>query len=57
MTTALFLLRAVELGISIRDLDLLSIGLILDMWSERANDSVEYEKAARPATQEDFDAF
>lgn len=37
MTTALFLLRAVELGISIGDLDLLTIGLVLDMWSEKAN--------------------
>ena len=28
MTTPLFLLRSVELGISIRDLDLLTIGLV-----------------------------
>ena len=54
MTTALFLLRAVELGISIRDLDLLTIGLVLDMWSEKANDAVKYSKMA---TQEDFDRF
>ena len=38
MTTPLFLLRSVELGISIRDLDLLTIGLVLDMWTEKAND-------------------
>ena len=31
MTTPLFLLRCVEIGISIRDLDLLTIGLVLDM--------------------------
>ena len=37
MTTPLFLLRSVELGISIRDLDLLTIGLVLDMWTEKAN--------------------
>lgn len=54
MTTALFLLRAVELGISIRDLDLLTIGLVLDMWTEKANDEVKYSKVA---TQEDFDRF
>lgn len=29
MTTPLFLLRCVEIGISIRDLDLLTIGMIL----------------------------
>ena len=54
MTTPLFLLRCVELGISIRDLDLLSIGVILDMWTEKANDGVKYK---RVETQEDFDKF
>ena len=54
MTTPLFLLRSVELGISIRDLDLLTIGLVLDMWTEKANDGVKYK---RIATQEDFDKF
>ncbi len=54
MTTPLFLLRCVELGISIRDLDLLTIGLVLDMWSEKANDNVAYSKVV---TQEDFDRF
>lgn len=54
MTTPLFLLRCVELGISIRDLDLLTIGLVLDMWSEKVNDNVAYSKVA---TQEDFDRF
>ncbi len=54
MTTPLFLLRCVELGISIRDLDLLTIGLVLDMWSEKATDNVAYSKVA---TQEDFDRF
>ena len=53
MTTPLFLLRSVELGISIRDLDLLTIGLVLDMWTEKSNDGVKY----RRATQEDFDKF
>lgn len=54
MTTPLFLLRCVELGISIRDMDLLTIGLIIDMWTEKANDNVKYKKVA---TQEDFDKF
>ena len=47
-------LRSVELGISIRDLDLLTIGLVLDMWTEKSNDGVKYK---RLATQEDFDKF
>lgn len=57
MTTPLFLLRCVELGISISDLDLLTIGLVIDMWTEKANDGAKYEKVAREATQEDFDKF
>lgn len=54
MTTPLFLLRSVELGVSIQDLDLLTIGLVLDMWTEKGNDGVKYK---RIATQEDFDKF
>lgn len=54
MTTPLFLLRCTEVGIAIRDLDLLSIGLVLDMWTEKANDDVKYR---RVADQSDFDKF
>lgn len=54
MTTPLFLLRSVEIGISISDLDLLTVGLVIDMWAEKANDSVKYNKIA---TQDDFDKF
>lgn len=54
MTTPLFLLRSVEIGISISDLDLLTVGLVIDMWTEKVNDSVKYNKIA---TQDDFDKF
>ena len=54
MTTSLFLLRCVELGIGMADLDLLTIGLVLDMWTEKSNDDISYDKLA---TQEDFDKF
>ena len=54
MTTALFLLRCVAIGISIRDLDLLTIGMVLDIWTEKGNDSVKYD---RIAGQEEFDKF
>jgi len=54
MTTPLFLLRCVEIGISIQDLSLLSVGLVIDMWTEKANDSIKYN---RVATQEDFNKF
>jgi len=35
-------------------MDLLTIGMIMDMWVEKANDSVEYPELP---TQEDFDKF
>lgn len=37
-----------------RYLDLLTVGLVIDMWTEKANDSVKYNKIA---TQDDFDKF
>ena len=54
MTTPSFLLRCIEIGISIRDLDLLTIGMVMDIWTEKANDDVKYQQIA---TQEDFDKF
>ena len=55
MTTPLFLLRCVQLGISIRDLDLLTIGMVNDMYIESRND--EYKGYSEMATQSDYDAF
>ena len=54
MTTALFLLRAAQLGIQMRDLELLTIGMVTDMMIEAENDEFEYNQLA---TQEDFDKF
>ena len=54
MNTPLFLLRCIQLGVSLRDLDLLTIGMITDMYIESRNDDCEYEEIA---TQEDFDKF
>ena len=52
MTTPLFLLRCVEVGISIQDLDLLTIGIVLDMWTEKVNNDEKYQKVAG---QSEFD--
>ena len=49
------LLRCVQLGISIRDLDLLTIGLVNDMYAENSND--DYKGYKEVATQDDFDKF
>lgn len=54
MNTPLFLLRATQLGISIKDLDDLTIGLVLDMATESQNDNYEYPAQA---SQSDFDKF
>ena len=55
MTTPLFLLRCIQLGISIRDLDLLTIGMVNDMYAESGNDN--YKEYKEIATQKDLDAF
>ena len=53
MNTALFLLRAVQLGVTIADLNLLTIGLVNDMYIELHNDhDGDY---AIVADQEDID--
>lgn len=54
MTTGLFLLRAVQMGLSVSDLDGLEYGTVLDMMIEAANDGCTYRQVA---TQEDFDRF
>lgn len=50
----MFLLRCVQLGISLRDLDLLTIGMVNDMYTEQQNDDYKYPYLA---TQADFDRF
>jgi hypothetical protein len=57
MTTALFLLRCVEIGISIADLDLLTIGMVLEIWTEKGNDSVANKAYVKIAGQREFDRF
>lgn len=54
MNTPLFMLRCVQLGIAISDLELLSIGLINDMFIERQNDDYEYPIIA---TRADIEAL
>ena len=54
MTTPLFLLRCVQLGISIRDLDLLTIAMVNDMYAESRNDDYKYREVA---TQSDYNNF
>ena len=43
MNTPLFLLRCVQIGLSLRELDLLTIGIVNDLFIERGNDDCEYK--------------
>ena len=54
MTTPLLLLRCVQLGMSMGDLNFLTIGLVNDMFTERENDEYKYHMLA---DQSDFDKF
>ena len=49
MMTALFMLRCVQLGLNIADLDLLTIGLVNDMFNESGRDSIEWREEASQA--------
>lgn len=46
------MLRCVQCGISVSDLELLSIGMVNDMFIENQNDNYDYKYLA---TQEDID--
>ena len=41
------------------DLDLLTIGMVLDIWTEKGNDDYKYgeKDSLRTAVQKDFDNF
>ncbi len=56
MTTPLLLLRCVQLGIHISELELLTIGTVNDMYTEMKNDE-NREAYSTLASQEDMDAF
>ena len=57
MTTPLFLLRCVQLGLSIRDLELLTIGMVSEMFAESSNDRYAGELYRQVASQKEFDRF
>lgn len=54
MSTALFLLRCCEVGLSMKDLDELSVGMVNDMFVEKSNDNYDWKELA---SQDDFDRF
>lgn len=54
VSTALYLLRCVQIGLHMSDLEYLTMGAVFDLFAESANDDVEYNTVA---TQADFDKF
>ena len=56
MTTALFLLRCLQIGLSLRDLDLLTIGMVNELYIESGNDTCQSSFKVL-GTQADMDAF
>jgi hypothetical protein len=52
--TALFILRALQVGLQLADLDYLETGEVMDIITERANDDAKYNQVA---SQADFDRF
>lgn len=54
MTTALFVLRALQAGLTMSDLDSLEHGFIADILTESSNDDCKYQQLA---SQEDMDKF
>lgn len=52
--TAVFILRALQVGLQLADLDFLEFGEVMDIITERANDDAKYNQVA---SQADFDRF
>ena len=52
MTTALFTLRCKQVGFSLDELDTISVGQVLDIFTESGNDNYKYPQLA---SQEDYD--
>lgn len=62
MTTGLFLLRCLEVGLNLDDLDGLSVGMVMEIWNEKSMDRLEEEQQDKngivyEASQADFDKF
>lgn len=52
--TALFLLRCAELNLTLEMMGILTVGDVLDLLTEKANDAEKYPEIA---TQEDINVF
>lgn len=53
-TAPLFLLRCLQIGLHLSDLDYVTVGMALDMYTESANDKYDWDELA---TADDVAAF
>lgn len=54
MNSSLYVLRCMQAGLSVADLDLLTVGMVYDIMTESSYDEHGY---VRRANQKDFDRF
>lgn len=54
MTTPLFLLRCLQIGLSLDELDLLTIGMVTEIFIENNNDDFDYCYVADQKTMDEF---
>ena len=52
--TAVFVLRAIQIGLSIDDLEQLDIGFVFDLMIEAENDNYKYPYKAQQSDIDDF---
>ena len=52
--TAVYLLRVIQVGLSLADLDYLDYGEVMDIFIENGNDNYDYPQIA---TQDDYDRW
>lgn len=54
MTTSLFLLRCLQIGLSLDELDLRTIGMVTEMFIDNNNDDCEYYYIADQQAMDEF---
>lgn len=54
MNTPLYILRCIQAGLRLTDLEMLDYGFVMDIFTEMDNDDYKYQQVA---SQADFDKF
>ena len=54
MNGSIFMLRCAELGLSKEDLDDMTVGMVYDLTTEKANDNEKYPTKGEPGAMKQF---